>query len=213
MIKYHKIETLYNRDMDGTKKLISGNFRNETVEYLKDNIWVFTHKIDGTNIRVFWDGHKVLFGGRTDDAQISSGLSERLNELFSTSEAEEIFEQTFGEKQVILFGEGYGGKIQKGGNYKPNEDFILFDVFMPDAEGGLWLKREAVEDIAKAFGIEVVSVLLIGTLKDAEEYVKNTEKDPLYNAPLEGVVGRPLHELKDRRGNRVIVKIKRKDYM
>ena len=92
MIKYHKIETLYNRDMDGTKKLISGDFRNETVEYLKDNIWVFTHKIDGTNIRVFWDGHKVIFGGRTDDAQIPSGLSERLNELFSTSEAEEIFE-------------------------------------------------------------------------------------------------------------------------
>ena len=213
MIKYHKIETLYNRDTEGSKKLIPGDFRNETVEYLKDNIWVFTHKIDGTNIRVFWDGHNVTFGGRTDDAQIPSGLSNSLEELFSTTEAEEIFEQTFGEKQVILFGEGYGGKIQKGGNYKSVEDFILFDVYMPDTEGGLWLKREAVEDIAKAFGIDVVPVLLTGTLKDAEEYVKNNERDPLYNAPLEGVVGRPLYELKDRRGNRVIVKIKRKDYV
>ena len=46
--------------MEGSKDLIVGDFRNETVEYLKDNKWVFTHKIDGTNVRVFWDGHKVI---------------------------------------------------------------------------------------------------------------------------------------------------------
>ena len=34
---YQKIETLYKRDMEGTKKLIEGSFRNELVEYLKDN--------------------------------------------------------------------------------------------------------------------------------------------------------------------------------
>ena len=48
MVTYTKIETLFNRDMEGTKKLIEGNFRNETVEYLKDNEWEFTEKIDGT---------------------------------------------------------------------------------------------------------------------------------------------------------------------
>lgn len=31
-ITYHKIETLYNRDMEGSKDLIVGDFRNETVE-------------------------------------------------------------------------------------------------------------------------------------------------------------------------------------
>lgn len=44
MVTYTKIETLFNRDMEGTKKLIEGNFRNETVEYLKDNEWEFTEK-------------------------------------------------------------------------------------------------------------------------------------------------------------------------
>ena len=57
MKEYHKIETIFERDMDGNKKLIEGKFRNPLVEYLKDNEWVFTEKIDGTNIRVFWDGH------------------------------------------------------------------------------------------------------------------------------------------------------------
>jgi hypothetical protein len=36
MKEYHKIETLFERDMEGTKKLIKGKFRNECVEYLKD---------------------------------------------------------------------------------------------------------------------------------------------------------------------------------
>jgi hypothetical protein len=35
MKEYHKIETVFNRDIDGTKKLIEGSFRNETVEMLK----------------------------------------------------------------------------------------------------------------------------------------------------------------------------------
>mgnify|MGYP003290714294 CR=1 FL=1 len=61
MIEYHKIETLFERD-EKTKKLIEGNFRNKTVEFLKDNLWEFTEKIDGTNIRILWDGHKVTFG-------------------------------------------------------------------------------------------------------------------------------------------------------
>lgn len=33
MNKYTKIETLFERDMEGSKKLIEGKFRNETVEF------------------------------------------------------------------------------------------------------------------------------------------------------------------------------------
>ena len=36
MIEYNKIETVFERDTSGTKKLIEGKFRNETVEFLKD---------------------------------------------------------------------------------------------------------------------------------------------------------------------------------
>ena len=37
MIEYIKIETPFERDVDGTKKLVEGKYRNETIEYLKDN--------------------------------------------------------------------------------------------------------------------------------------------------------------------------------
>ena len=78
---YHKIETLFERD-EKTKKLIIGKFRNPTVEYLKDNVWTFTEKIDGMNTFVLYDGHEVTFGGRTERAQIPKPLLDRLNDLF-----------------------------------------------------------------------------------------------------------------------------------
>ena len=209
MKEYIKIETLFERATDGSKKLIEGQFRNETVRYLADNEWYFTEKIDGTNIRVYWDGHKVAFGGRTDKASIPAHLLKYLNETFGTMEAEEIFEQKFGETEVILYGEGYGPKIQKGGLYRDDISFILFDVLI----GDIWLKRESVEDIARAFGIDVVPILFTGNLQKAVDFIKTHPNSTIGKAKMEGVVGRPSIEIRDRLGKRVIVKIKVKDFI
>lgn len=206
--EYHKIETLFERD-EKTKKLIEGKFRNETIEFLKDNEWQFTEKIDGTNIRVYWDGHKVNFYGRTERAQIPADLVNRLNELFGGEVNEEIFEQKFGENEVILVGEGYGEKIQKGGLYRKGQDFILFDVLIAEN----WQPRENVEGIANYFGIDVVPIVLEGTIQEGIDFVKGKPKSKFGTADSEGLVGRPKIELKTRTGNRAIVKIKVNDFV
>lgn len=72
MIEYPKIETLFKRDMEGSKQMIDGAYRDPTVEYLKDCQWEFTEKIDGTNIGIVWDGYRVSFQGRTERAQIGT---------------------------------------------------------------------------------------------------------------------------------------------
>ena len=208
MIEYHKIETLFERDVKGTKKLIEGKYRNEAVEYLKDNMWVFTEKIDGTNIRVCWDGHKVTFAGRTERANIPAHLENKLNELFLNDETEQLFEQMFGEKEVILFGEGYGHKIQNGDDYRDDVSFILFDVMIND----YYQPRAAVTGIAESFGIEVVPIVLVGTIADAVEFVKKQPKSTIGKADMEGLVGKPRVEMKDRAGNRIIVKVKARDF-
>ena len=158
MKEYHKIETLFERDMEGNKKLIEGKFRNECIEYLKDNQWIFTEKIDGTNVRVHWDGHTVMFGGRTDNAQMPTPLLQTLNKLFLGITNEEIFEQKFGSQPVTFYGEGYGGKIQSGSAYKKDQDFILFDI----AVGDTFLARENIEEIAKSFNLKVVPIIVTG---------------------------------------------------
>jgi hypothetical protein len=208
MIEYNKIETLWKRDMDGSKKLLEGEFRNPAVEFLKDNIWQFTEKIDGTNIRVYWDGHTVTFGGRTERAQIPTHLLDYLLATFKTNEAEQIFEEKFGETPVILFGEGYGPKIQSGGNYREDVSFILFDVHI----AGNYQSRESVEDVDRSFGIDVVPIIMEGTLEAAVAYVKTHPKSTMGTAYMEGLVGRPKVEMRDRCGKRVIVKIKWEDF-
>ncbi len=211
MTEYTKINTIFERDMEGSKKLIEGKFRDEAVEYLKDNTWVFTEKIDGTNIGVVWDGHTITFQGRTEKAQIPAKLVNRLKELFDSNEVEELFEQKFGETNVILFGEGFGAGIQRGGNYLPDcVDFILFDVYLPNKN--LWLKRDAIEEIAKAFNIRVVPIILEGTIDEAVAYVKEKHQSTIGTAPMEGLVGKPKVDMLSRMGDRLIVKIKVCDF-
>jgi len=206
-IEYHKIDAPFLRD-PLTGKLVEDKFVNETVEYLKDSEWRFTEKIDGTNVRVVWDGHKVSFRGRTDKAEMPKELTARLEELFGGDEKEGLFEQKFGSSEVILFGEGYGPKINNGDKYRESVDFILFDVYI----NGLYLTRDNVKDIADYFGIEVVPLVFAGTIADAVNSVKQDRQSSYGTAGMEGYVGRPKVELRDRRGNRVIVKIKAKDF-
>ena len=134
MRTYEKLETLYERSMDGSKALKPDVWRNPTVQMLKDIPWDWTEKVDGTNIRIYWDGHTVSFGGRTEAAQIPAPLVNRLNELFGGETNAQLFEQLFGEREVYLFGEGYGNKIQGCGKQYISDgvDFILFDLMISD---------------------------------------------------------------------------------
>ena len=208
--EYHKIETLFERDMEGTKKLIEGKFRNPLIEYIKDCEWFFTEKVDGTNVRVYWDGHKVAFGGRTDNAQMPTPLLEELMKLFGGQSNDELFEQKFGENHVIFYGEGYGGKIQSGSAYSKEQKFILFDISI----GGVFLERENIEEIAKSFNLDIVPILLTGTIQQAVDYVKTKPNSTISieEKESEGLIGLPKIRMNDFRGNRVIVKIKVKDF-
>lgn len=208
---YHKIDAPFLRSEDGTKKLLVGEFRDDTVQYLKDNLWTFTEKVDGTNIIVYWDGHTVTVHGRTPRADIPKPLMEYLEKTFLTPEVEELFEQKFGEKEVHLYGEGYGDKIQSVGKlYRDDNAFMLFDVMV----GTTWLSRDNVADIAKAFGIQATPVVGYGTINDAIRYVKERHMSLVdkKEAPMEGLVIRPAIELKDKCGHRIIVKIKVHDF-
>ena len=206
-MEYTKIPNVFKRETFGNNRLIEGAYSTEELHCLSGLPWVWTEKVDGTNIRIIWDGYRVSFAGRTDKAQIPMHLVNRLNDIFGGETKEEIFEQTFGEKNVILFGEGFGEKIQKVGGLYGSVDFILFDVFC-----GAWLNREDVEVIAEKFGIKVVPIVGNGTLPMAVEYIREHPHSMLRDAEMEGIVCRPKVELMDKRGERIIVKIKCRDF-
>ena len=47
---------------------MSNTFRDPAFEYLKDLKWQGFEKLDGTNVRIYWDGYRVSTHGRTDNA-------------------------------------------------------------------------------------------------------------------------------------------------
>ena len=206
MKEYHKIQTMFKRDMENKKKLLEGQWSLPEFEYLANNQWEFTEKVDGTNIRVMLQNGAVTFGGKTDNASIPAPLVARLQERFlpQTDKMNELF----GEG-VCLYGEGYGPKIQKGGgNYRKDHDFVLFDVRV----GDWWLQRNDVVEIATALGLDVVPVIGTGTLFDAIIWVRNGMKSQWGDFAAEGIVARPAVELKSRNGQRIITKIKTVDF-
>lgn len=213
MKEYPKIQSIFKRD-EKTHKFIIGKYSLSEFEYLEDNVWVWTEKINGTNIRVDWDCGKtnalalsmLFFGGKTDRAQIPPKLDKRLHEIFTI----EKFKPLYPDTSMTLYGEGYGAGIQKGGgNYIHDGcDFILFDVLID----GWWLGRENMEDIAEKLGIKVVPIIGEGTLEDAVEYTKSGVDSIFGNFDMEGIVLKPKVEIRNRSGHRIITKMKTKDF-
>ena len=208
MIEYHKIQSVYLRDpATRHRTFLLGEWSMAEFGYLANNDWLWTEKVDGTNIRVRSYADRVEFGGRTEDAQIPAQLITRLQAMFTL----ELFREKLpDEGEVILFGEGYGAKIQKGGgNYKADGcDFVLFDVMI----GGTYLERENVVDIGEKLGVRVVPVVGVGSLNAAIETVRAGMESAWGNFAAEGLVMRPAVELVTRRGHRIITKVKTRDF-
>lgn len=205
MKEYQKINNIFK--FDEKYKNIVG--KNEICEVLKNIKWIGTEKVDGTNIRIYWDGHNIQIAGRTDKAQIPSHLREYLSNLFLTEEMEYVFEQMFEDKEVYLFGEGYGPKIQNGGGlYSDSAKFILFDVEI----NGFILTYNNVKDIAEKLGLECVPAVFEGTLDQAIEFVKKHPVSTINDKhEMEGLVLTPCIQLFDNKGRLIKCKCKYRD--
>ena len=206
MEEYHKIKTVWKRDPENNlKTLLHGQWALPEFEYLQNNTWHIDEKVDGTNVRVHFDG-TVRIGGRTDQAQMPVFLMEKIQELFPVDKMQDVFEDT----EVTLYGEGYGAKIQKGGGdyIAGGCSFILFDIRI----GRWWLRREDVEDIAARLGVEMVPLVSVSNLWEAVELVSGGFDSKLRKTAPEGVVMRPTEPMYARNGDRVITKLKCKDF-
>lgn len=226
MIEYPHIDTIFKRYREGPNigKIIPGEWTHPEFEYLAYNKWMGTEKVDGMNIRVCWYPHEpdigiqisetpcaplLEFKGKTDKAQPYKPLWDRLNQIFTI----DLMSQVFSDQPVCLYGEGYGAGIQKGGKYIPNGvDFILIDIRI----GQWWLQYVDCIQIAERLNINIVPVIGEFTLYEAIDLVKNgfqsmwaTCKDPFL---AEGLVLKSHYDLRFRNGQKIITKIKTKDW-
>jgi ATP-dependent RNA circularization protein (DNA/RNA ligase family) len=219
-MKDPKIQTLFSRDEKF--KVDTSRFRIPEFGLIKR--WLITEKIDGTNIRVFLEPEgKVRFGGRTDRAQIPVTLLDVLRGMFTVEKMVDVFNDENDESgeypPVILYGEGYGPKIQKGGKYRSDHpSFRLFDVRV----GDWWLNWDDVEDIAHNLDIETVPVLYrdysslptcYAELEDIIPFsIIASFENERNDVQAEGIVARTNPLLCRRNGERLMWKLKFKDF-
>ncbi len=122
---------------------------------------------------------------------------------------------------ITLYGEGYGGGIQKGGGEYTSKakggavNFRLFDVLV----GETWLRRADVEDVAAKLGIQTVPLLGDGfTLSLIDQLVRDglgstvAAIEGAEGHKAEGVVAFTAEPLYNNRGQRLMFKLKAEDF-
>lgn len=213
--EYPKIETLFDRDKK-TFNVIDGKYRLLEFENVKK--WYITEKIDGTNVRILYEKGcpNVEFYGRTNNAQMPTFLLQYLQQTFTAEKMDIAFPELNRFALVVLYGEGYGVKIQKGGNYrKEGVRFRLFDAKV----GNWWLEPESLNDIADKLGIKTVPFIAEFTTDEAVNFLKtdplsqvSNEENGIKSYSMEGIVARTKPLLLRRNGERLIWKLKCRDY-
>lgn len=197
---------------------MEGKFTNEWAkpefEYLANNAWDWSEKIDGTNVKIILDNtaeNPFKIWGKKATSQPPDFLYNRLVEIFLPIKSALLNDFKDCPQPVVFYGEGYGAKIQKGGsNYKKDGvDFILFDVRI----GYWWQERISVENIAKKYGLNFCRSMGTGTILEAIDYTTKGFNSSFGDFLAEGLVLRPKIDILARNYERIITKIKHKDFI
>ena len=208
IIAYPKMLTLFDRDSE-TFKVNEHCMKSPDFEVPKT--WLVDEKIHGQNIRIYWDGHTVRFAARSSENV--NDIHKELREDLSARFRQEKLEALFGEKEVTIFGEGYGAGINGGANYSPTKRFVMFDVNVQ----GIWLTRESVKHVAQSLDVAMVpEIFQAAPLSVVIELVRTgfnsllADRNTGIKHEAEGIVART--ELCTRFGQRLMFKLKTCDF-
>lgn len=161
-------------------------------------------KIHGTSAHVAWSPEKGL--------RLASGGADAVSfaALFDVTALTEHF--AVAGVSAVVFGEAYGGKMQgMKDTYGRELRFIAFEVKIGDC----WLAVPQAEAFVQALGLDFVAYRQIPATIEALDAERDADSvQAVRNGcgtgkPREGIVLRPLVELRKNNGERIIAKHKR----
>lgn len=168
-------------------------------------------KVHGTSTHISWNSDQI-----GSELSFFSGGVPHLSfiKLFDQEALKEKFKQ-LGHNKVTIYGEGYGGSCQgMSGTYGKELAFIVFDVKIRNN----WLNVPDTDQLATSMGFEVVpwektttDAEILNSIRDRKSEVA-IRRDCGNNKAREGVVLRPLIELTNNYGERIITKHKTEEF-
>ena len=181
---------------------ISNLYQEKTILLFKE-VYAM-EKIHGTSAHVLYENGRLTF---------SPGSVKHVTfvALFDQDDLLKRFQQ-LGHEKVVVYGEAYGGSQQGMKDvYGDKLKFVVFDVKIHD----LWLDVPNMTEVAHdILGLDVVPWEKVSTDLAALDAVRDKPSEQakkngiLGDKPREGVVLRPLIELRPNNDDRVIVKYK-----
>lgn len=213
--EYPKLKNLHKRDPADNKVIDAYTDEIFSPELLGNAGWTWREKLDGTNLRIIWDGHRAEYRGRTDRAQFSGPQELFLQKTIETQGFEELLEQTFGNTEAALYAELIGNKIQGNPHKIVGYEIRVYDAFV----AGWWLLPANVDELANSLGLgsaEIIGVAPIGHMHVGMMNIAiQAEAFEQAGAPheyLEGIVGTAPGGVLHRSGTILRVKLKLENY-
>jgi len=161
-------------------------------------------KIHGTSARLSWHERNLTYfaGGASLGA---------FTAIFNDADLKAKLVEIAGDDKITIYGEAYGGSMQKMSDvYGKSLGFIVFDV---QYESG-WLTVPEAKAFAESLNLEFVpfvecamEIAALNALRDAPSEVA-FRRGCGEDKQREGIVIRPLVEMTDTHGERVIAKHK-----
>ena len=212
--KYSKYSSPFKKDE---------KFKNtiETSQILPVGRWIKTEKIDGTNIRIIItksdnDGNRIVYVGSrklilNPKDKTSNQYMDCLNDI-NFNKLKEYFEEI--DSTIIIYGEGYGSGVQKGGIYSSKKNYRVFDIRI----GNAYQDFEYIEKVCIDNQLNIVPV--IGEVREItygecitslDKFKETLIKEGDGGIP-EGIVYKFEPVLLNKYGERLIFKVKFKDF-
>ena len=183
--------------------------------------WILTEKIDGTNIRIIItkpneEGKREIhIGSRklilNQEDKGSKQYMDCLSEV-NTHKIKEYFKDV--NSTIIIYGEGYGPGIQKGGIYSKEKNFRVFDIRIGEAYQDFeYVKKVCIDNQLNLVPIlqEIKEVCYHDCRYYLNEFKETLIKEGSGGKP-EGFVMKFEPVLLNKYKKRLIFKIKFKDF-
>jgi hypothetical protein len=164
-------------------------------------------KVHGSSAHVSWNVNEVEFfaGGTKHDNFVALFDRQVLADKMAA----------IGEPHFTVYGEAYGGKMQgMSKTYGPNLRFIAFEVQI----GEVWLAVPQAEEVARKCGLDFVPYKLVSTDLAVLDAERDSDSEVAKRCGIveprhrEGIVLRPLIEVRKNNGVRIIAKHKRAEF-
>jgi len=212
--KYTKFSSPFVKD-DKFKNIV------ELAQVLPTGIWIKTEKVDGTNIRIILTKQtvvikrEILIGSRklilnTEDKG-SKQYMDCLKEV-NLNKIAEYFKDV--DSTVVIYGEGYGAGVQKGGIYSKEKNFRVFDIRIGEA----YQNFEYVQKVCIDNQLNIVPIVgqaeeigYLECLKSLKNFNETLIKEGDGGKP-EGLVYKFEPVLLNKYKERLIFKVKFKDF-